>query len=152
MRVTLRSGVRAELKKETVKVSTLTVSGTGTDSACACGQPMAGHTVFNKGSNKRTTGRETPPATVWCPWKGASTPSELLPPYLKKARRVERPRAGVRANAHSSITFDLRYGAYAPTQDEGCRGTAEPVPSEVEGPLLRMRQRGLFQNPVHTPL
>ncbi len=39
----------------------------------------------------------------------------------------------VRANTHSSIAFDLRYGAFAPTQDEECRGTAEPVPSEVEG-------------------
>ncbi len=29
---------------------------------------------------------------------------------------------------------------FAATQGEVCRGTAEPVPSEVEGPLLRMRE------------
>ena len=37
----------------------------------------------------------------------------------------------------------------AATQGEGRRGTAEPVPSESEGPLLRMREWwSLFQRPL----
>ena len=37
---------------------------------------------------------------------------------------------------------------FAATQGEVCRGTAEPVPSEVEGPLLRVREEELVASAV----
>ena len=38
--------------------------------------------------------------------------------------------------------FDTSFDKLRTTQDEGYRGTAEPAPSKIEGPLLRVRRSG----------
>ena len=52
------------------------------------------------------------------PLETADTSSLTLSSRLRRRIEGRGNRAGGRANAHSSVTFDLRYGAYAPTQDE----------------------------------
>ncbi len=51
----------------------------------------------------------------------------------RRARGVEASRAGREAIAPALVAVDLRYGAYAPTQDEEGGGTAEPALSLSKG-------------------